>query len=318
MVTKQETIKSSSTKNKAEVVRYIYKQFALGTYVKDIIKHLTQNHIFNHGKPFAQNTIYNILKNEKYFGIFRHNNEVFENIYPAIISAEIYEQVRNKINLNRYGKRSTEIDYLLRNKLECGYCGKTMSAECGVSKTGKKLRYYKCLGRKKQNGCRKATIRKEFIEDLVIKKILEILQSPKYINTIIDKILLAQNNQTNSPLLTSLLKEQKQTQTALNNLLFAAEQGVVNNTTNQRMKDLENKLLELEKSILIEQSKSNRKLTREEISNYYLDALKLSSKLLIDYLINKIIVYDDKIEIIFNTPLKTSPATQDFPFIINN
>ncbi|MBS7401468.1 MAG: recombinase family protein [Eubacteriales bacterium] len=302
----------------AEVVRYIYKQYALGVYVKDIIQHLTQNHIYNRDKPFAQNTIYNILKNEKYFGIFRHNNEVFKNIYPAIISAEIYEQVRHKINLNRYGKRSTKIDYLLRNKLECGYCGKTMCAECGVSKTGKKLRYYKCLGRKKQNGCHKTTIRKEFIEDLVIKKILEILQSPKYIKTIIDKILLAQNNQTNSPLLTALLKEQKQTQNSLNNLLSAVEQGVVNNTTNKRMKDLENKLLELEKNILIEQSKSTRKLTREEISNYYLDALKLSSKLLIDYLINKIIVYDDKIKIIFNTPLKTSPATQGFSFTLNH
>ncbi len=81
----------------AEVVRYIYKQYSLGTYVKDIISTLTENHIYNHGKPFARNTIYNILKNEKYFGVYRHNEETFENMYPAIVPAEVYYKVRDKM-----------------------------------------------------------------------------------------------------------------------------------------------------------------------------------------------------------------------------
>ena len=46
----------------AEVVRFIYEQYALGVYVKDIIQKLNEKHIFNRGKPFARNTIYNILK----------------------------------------------------------------------------------------------------------------------------------------------------------------------------------------------------------------------------------------------------------------
>ena len=68
--------------SQVEVVTYIYEQFSLGVYVKDIIKSLTEKGIYNNGKPFARNTVYNILKNEKYSGIYRHNGEVFENMYP--------------------------------------------------------------------------------------------------------------------------------------------------------------------------------------------------------------------------------------------
>ena len=58
----------------AEVIRFIYEQYALGVYVKDIIQKLNEKHIYNRGKPFARNIIYNILKNEKYSGIYMHNN----------------------------------------------------------------------------------------------------------------------------------------------------------------------------------------------------------------------------------------------------
>ena len=140
---------------KAEVVRYIYEQFAQGVFVKDIITSLTAKGILNRGKPFARNTIYNILKNEKYSGVYRYKNEVFDNIYPRIIPQELFERVRKIVGENKYGKRSVDVVYLLRNKMICGYCGKTISAETGTSETGKVKRYYKCFGRKNRNGCKK-------------------------------------------------------------------------------------------------------------------------------------------------------------------
>lgn len=41
--------------NKADVVRYIFEQYAMGVYVKDIIKALTEKDILNRNKPFARN-----------------------------------------------------------------------------------------------------------------------------------------------------------------------------------------------------------------------------------------------------------------------
>ncbi len=103
--------------NKADTVRYIFEQYAMGVYVKDIIKALTEKGILNRNKPFARNTVYNILRCEKYSGIYRHGDEVFTNIYPQIVDTETFNKVRDKINANRYGKRSVEVVYLLRNNV---------------------------------------------------------------------------------------------------------------------------------------------------------------------------------------------------------
>ena len=79
------------------------------------------------------------------------------------VKTEIYENVRRKTETNKYGTRSVEVVYLLRNKIKCGYCGSPISAECGTAKNGQKIRYYKCLGRKHQSGCKKSQVRKEIL-----------------------------------------------------------------------------------------------------------------------------------------------------------
>ncbi|MBE7075049.1 MAG: hypothetical protein E7376_03640 [Clostridiales bacterium] len=293
---------------KAEVVRFIYEQYSLGTYVKDIIAELNSKRIFNKGKPFARNTIYNILKNEKYSGIYRFNNEIFDNMYPAIVPNEIYNKVRKKIDLNKYGKRSTELVYLLRHKLKCGYCGMPISAECGTAKDGSKRHYYKCLGRKRNNGCTKTSVRKETFEDFVLDNILKVLSNTKYVDTIVETLFKLQETQSNTnSIINSLVKEYKQAEISLNNIMKAVEQGIVNNTTNKRMKELENQLEDIDRQILIEKSKSAFKVSKQAIKEFYIEALKLEPKLLIDYIIKEIRVYEDKLEIIFNSPIKRSP-----------
>ena len=300
----------------AEVVRFIYEQYSLGVYVKDIIADLTEKHIFNHGNPFARNTIYNILKNEKYSGVYRFNNQTFENMYPQIVSTEIYEKVRQKTNQNKYGKRSIEVVYLLRNKLKCGYCGEPISAECGTSSKGNKRRYYKCLGKKRHTtNCNKQTLRKEILENFVIDILLKELNKPQTIEKMINNILKVQESmESGNSFLTSLYKEKVETQNTLNNIMKAVEQGVVNNTINKRMTELEKKLEDIERQIIVEKSKTNFKLTKEDIVTYLNDALKLEPQLLINYIVNQIILFDDKMQIYFNSPTIKTTIENRTPF----
>ena len=306
---------------KAEVVRFIYEQYSLGTYVKDIIAELNSKRIFNKGKPFARNTIYNILKNEKYSGIYRFKDEIFDNIYPAIVPNEIYDKVRKKIDLNKYGKRSTELVYLLRHKLKCGYCDMPISAECGTAKDGSKRHYYKCLGRKRNNGCIKTSVRKETFENFVLDNILKVLSNTKYVDTIVEALFKLQEMQSNTnSLINSLVKEYKQAENSLNNIMKAVEQGIINNTTNKRMKELENQLEDIDRQILIEKSKNAFKVSKQAIKEFFIEALKLEPKILIDYVIKEIRVYEDKLEIIFNSPIKRSPDNNQgfFLFAFNS
>lgn len=303
-----DNLKIIINEEQAEVVRYIYEQYSIGVYVKDIIANLTARGILNKGKPFARNTIYNILKNEKYSGIYRHNNEVFTNIYPQIVPTETFEKVRNKVNANKYGKQSTDIVYLLRNKVKCGHCGSSITAESGTSKTGVKKRYYKCMGRKHNNGCKKSMVRKEFLEQFVLDTIISILKNKDKMNNIVSGLIVEQERRTIENVTLNLLtKERNQTENSLNNVMKAIERGVINNTTSKRMKELEELLEELDKKIVIEKSKMVSKIPEKEIKDFYEQTLRLEPKLLISYLVKEIRLYDDKIEIDFNSPLQASP-----------
>ena len=101
-----------------------------------------------------------------------------------------------------------------------------------------------------------------------------------------------------------LLKEQKQTQVSIDNIVNAIERGIVSNATAKRLKELEERQQELERLVLIEQSKSAVKLTEQDIRRFYEQALRQEAKMLINYLIDKIVLYDDRMEIYFNSPLK--------------
>ena len=161
-------------------------------------------------------------------------------------------------------------------------------------------------------------IRKEILENFILDNIIKVLSSSKYMNIIIDGIMKAQETQSNgNSILISLLKDKKQAENTLNNIMKAVEQGVVNNTTNKRMKDLEKQIEELERKILIEKSKNTLKLSKEDVKQYYIQGLQHEPKLLIDYLIHEIKVFEEKIEITFNSPIKTSPDKNQGFFIFS-
>ena len=294
---------------RAEVVRYIFEQYANGVYVSTIIATLTEKGIRYNGKPFVPNTVYGILKNEKYSGSYTLRDEVVDKIYPPIVSQELFAKVRAKVNVNHHGKRSIAVVYLLRNKMRCGCCGESIIAECGTSKMGDRRYYYKCHGRKNlRNGCQQRAFRKEVLEEFVLSHILEELNKPKQMDTIIKGLMKAQDEalETNS-LLAVLEKEQKQNEIAISNIMSAVERGFYTSTANKRMSELEKRHEELERLILIERSKMQVKVSAGEIRAFYEPMLRQEPQMLITLLVKEIIVCEDEIHICFNSPIERSP-----------
>ena len=225
--------------------------------------------------------------------------------------------MRRKIDQNKYGKRSVQVVYLLRNRLKCGYCGQPISAECGTAKSGEVKRYYKCLGRKHNNGCKKEMVRKEFLEDFVLENVIAAFHEPTVMDKIVKGLLAEQEREMREQsTLQYLLKEKQRTEKAIENMVNAIERGVIANATAKRLKELENRQEELEKQIILEKSKNSAMLTEETIRRYYSQALKAEPSLLINTFVKEIVLYDDKMEIYYNNP-KTSPDdnSRGFSFI---
>ena len=141
--------------------------------------------------------------------------------------------------------------------------------------------------------------------------LIEKLSNPETINYIVAELLKIQERQLKeNSILAVLTKQQKQVETALNNLVSAVERGIVSNATNKRLHELESQQEHLEQQILIERSKQSVQLKESDIREFYTQMLQSEPKTLITFLIKQIDLFDDKIEIQYNSPVKISPDSE--------
>lgn len=292
----------------ATVIISIYEKYCNGWTVLQIMNDLNSKGISHNGKPFRYNTLCKILKNEKYIGIYRYKDQVFDNIYPKIVPQSLFDKANEISKKNSLGRNSTATEFLLRQKVKCGLCGAKINGESGTASNGEKKYYYKCRNRKHHKTCNCRPIPKDILENYVADTIVDALNQPNIIDKIADTIIDIQKSKLdNNHILQTLKRELSQIELAISNLISAIEQGVVSDNTSKRLHELEEKQILIQRQILIEDNKQVVLLSKEEIKQYYLPMLKSNKQALINYLLKEVIVSNNEIQIIFNTPLKTSP-----------
>ena len=85
------------------------------------------------------------------------------------------------------------------------------------------------------------------------------------------------------------------------------EKGVFSESTIKRLEDLEKKKRTLTENILIEQTKNKMQLTKKDIIDYISENIEKEAFLLIDLLVKRVNLYNDKIEIYYHYTNKNDP-----------
>ena len=294
--------------DKAEVVRKMFTAYANGMTAFDIADMLKEEGIVNNkGRYFCPNSIMNLLKNKKYTGVLVYGKYIKEDYYPRIIDDNTFEIVQRRIEQNKRSpaRMKAYITYRLSGKLYCGHCKSLMTGESGTSKGGGIYSYYKCFGRKKHNGCKKETVKKDELENLVVSLVLKhILSEDKILDTIENIVNVTNSSKTEEAELSVLRQEQKENQKYIDNILNAIKNGIFSETTQQELVRLENKKVELEEAILIQEAKQQNLLTKEKVLFFFKQFIseefnnEESKDAIINYLVYKVILYDDRIRII--------------------
>lgn len=297
------------------IVVEVFTRYADGEKMTDIANDLTLRGVKSkYGNRITLNIIHHMLKNRRYIGEYRFRDIVHPHAFPAIISEDLFERVQKKMAKNQKApaRHKSEDDYILTTKLKCGKCGSFMVGESGTGKMGATYHYYKCATAKRRKGCDKKAVKKDWIEDLVVKYTMKIVMDDELIETIVDRILglLSQEN-TKIPQLQAKLKE---VDSYINNILDAIQQGLFNASAKKRLDDLEQTKAEIETAIFSEQLQ-RPEITREHILCYIERYRKInvnnleSRKRLIDTFVNSIYLYDDKIVFVFNYKDGTKAVT---------
>ena len=299
----------------APFVAETFQRYNDGQTMREIRDWLNEKGIKNkRGGTMTFNVIQHMLGNRRYIGELKYRDVLIPDAIPPIVSVELFNDVQEKMLKNKKApaRRKAEDDYLLTTKLFCGYCGALMFGESGTSRTGEVHRYYKCATAKKHKGCKKKTVRKQWLEDLVVNQTMQLVKDDAAIESIIAKVMELQNKEnTNIPLYEKQLRD---AESGIQNMLNAIQAGILTSSTKERLEQLEETKRELEARIA-EEKLAKPKVTEEFIRFWLLRFRKLDMSLkdqrqaLVDTFINAIYLYDDKVLITFNYKEGTQTVT---------
>lgn len=296
----------------ADIVRDIFTRYKNGEKAKEIIARLNGQGIKTKaGSSFNMNSLARIIRNEKYIGKVTSHGTVYTNVIPPIVDEELFYECNVIMDKHKHKPRDSKSEqpYVLSGKLFCGFCGSLMTAETGTSHTGKLHHYYKCFGRKRnKHSCKKANYRQHDLEDLVFGTTVKYVLQPDVIQTVAEQVVSKFNSEIiKTATLKNLENELKAKEKAIYALLAAIEQGIVTKSTKERLISLETQKEELESKISLEKARQIKPLEVDKVKAFltYFARKKYEhgqeKNEFFNSFINRVILYDDKILIFYNT-----------------
>lgn len=314
----------------AEGVRMIFDMYLAGNGYAKICRALkARGYKTRTGKDFSKNSIFDILSNEKYIGVYTFNKVTkqangrrnshsapsaecirIENALPPIISKAVFSMVQDKKVKNKgmAAKFKAREKYLLTGRIFCGICGSAMNGHRITKSNGTEYAYYTCSKKERQPGikCDQPYLPKSKIEEWAINTIEQNIFAPANLAKLTEEIRCQyQTFVTTSE--EELRRLEKQEQTALNrlNTIYACiENSGGDEFEFKRLKDCKDTI----RSIRSQKENIKKSATTPILSSAEINATLLALKqdlhadnhndakqFLVDLFVQKIIVEKEKI-----------------------
>lgn len=184
-----------------------------------------------------------------------------------------------------------------------------MQGVSSTSHTGRIFNYYACANtRGKNRTCKKKTVGREFLENLIVKLTKEYILKEGVLQEIAEKVYAAQQRQSNTASeLAFYEKKLAENKRASENILRSIESGVVTKTLPERLKKLEDEQVVIEGELEYLRNKKFE-FSVDEIAFMLMNYLhpfegedeQAYNKRIITCFVAEVYVYDDKLIIFFN------------------
>jgi site-specific DNA recombinase len=314
----------------ATTIKIIFEMYAEGHGYNQIIDKLNLlGYKTKLGRSFGKNSLSDILRNEKYMGIYvfnkvpkmlngkrnSHKTKTAEEIIkipngiPTIVDEETFKKVAKRMLGNkRNASNKAKEAYILSGKIFCGSCGATMIGHTSCSGRNKtKYSTYNCGTRYRTKQCKMKNIQKEFIEDIVLTEIKHKILNPASIKSLTKKLIVHYENMMNNNTdeLKQLEKRTKQIQFEIDNIVEAISKGMFHISFKEKMDNLEVEKSKISSYINEINATMNSNEVNEKIIEQYLtkDINTINEKsandlkTIINTYVESILVFDDKVEI---------------------
>ena len=318
----------------AKIVKLIFEKYLEGWGYKKLLDYLNNmGYRSKRGRCFGKNSLSSILTNEKYVGryVFNKRKEktidgkrnptlkpkdewiVIEGGLPAIIDESTFEAVQAKLSRNKRkaGSFKAKETYLLSGLIFCGECGEAMHGNRHLDGR-KKSNYssYRCHGRENKRGCKNREIRRDYIDNFVLDELYKRLFSKislqkltEMLNDYNQKVASETDNEM-SKAKAELTENQRKVSSIIQ---MVTEAGISIDTVKSSLKELDEQKNYLESYIKeLEAANKANSISEEQVKEIIMKSGEfirthnlVECRNFIDNYIEKVIVYNDKVDIIF-------------------
>ncbi len=327
----KDTLKYEINDFEAEAVKLIFKMYLNGEGYTAIINELNRRSFTTkRGKAFGKNSLFDILKNEKYTGVYIYNKAVpvstngkwnrhqtrnedeiirIDGGIPQIISKEDFQKVQQKMAERKHKSASYKAkqEYLLSGKIKCGICGSNYCGNARKARDSKPLYIsYNCIKKNGSVKCKNRGIKREAIEQLVLDKLATTVFSEDVLPTIISKYneyALSRNTECNT-IINELRQKLSETEKGISNIIdLVVSTG--SSALAEKLNELEKTKQQLEHSIInAEQQMSKLTVDEKKLKSAFYKAKQMmksgtlkNKKAIVEKYIKQLTIYENMIEV---------------------
>lgn len=341
----KETMRYEINEFEAEAVKLIFKMYLQGEGYSAIINELNRRGFkTKKGNSFGKNSLYDLLRNEKYTGVYIYNrcscpdengkfnrhalkadDEVIriEGGMPQIISKEDFEKVQCNMNARKHkaAANKAKVEYLLSGKIVCGECGSTYA---GNARRSKDCTYisYTCTKKNGKEKCRNKGVQRDVLERIVLKSLSEKVFNKDLLPEIIakyDDFALSKNTEfvrLKSQLEKRIAEADKGITNIVNLVVSTGSAALA-----EKLKELEAEKVQLEISLKEAEKKlSEMTVDEAQLKKAFSKAKRLlksgtlkNRKAIVQQYVKQVVMYHDKIEVEFNVIGDTYTIKETFP-----
>lgn len=297
---------------KAPIIKYAFEQYAAGIPKKKIVDELNARGLRNrNGKPYGLTAFQRALKCEKYIGILQQSGVRIEDGCPALIDKETFYKVQDRIAENQQlgkGNKAT-VDYLLRGKIFCGYCGSAMLGVSGKGKGGEQHYYYSCGERRRTHTCKKAHEKKDFIEWYIVEQTVEYVLAPTRLEEIARRVVAQYDSEFNNSKVKGLERYVTKLERDIDKAIDAmveADSKAIRTRLSEKIDKLEAQKADAEIDLAKLRIANGIRYTAEDICVWMRQFCRGDlmdeefRRRIIDVFVNSVYLYDDKVIIFYN------------------
>ena len=341
----KDTLKYVINSFEAEAVKLIFKMYLQGEGYTSIIDELNRRGFkTKKGGAFGKNSLYDVLRNEKYSGVYIYNKCVhpdsngkfnrhasksddeiirIEGGIPQIISKDDFEKVQCKMNERKHKAAAYKAkeEYLLSGKIICGECGSTYAGNARRSK-GCTYISYTCTKKNGKEKCRNKGIQRDLIESIMLKHLSEEVFNKEILPSVISKyndFALTKNNEF-LLMKNQLEKRIADTDKGINNLVnLVVSTG--SSALAEKLKELEATKVQLELSLKdAERKLSEMTVDEAKLKKAFSKAKRMlksgtlkNRKAIVQQYVKQVVIYPDSIEVEFNIIGDTYTIKETYP-----